>query len=168
MDGSLDAVVHFQVKLRELVVLVRTSLLDVSQTGGIDNVADDEALDGLILGDGLSSGNASHTLNVSAAVFVASVIASLDSHDSGARVRDGSSLPENRTDAEQQFQPINGDASQSPNTTLRRYPIHRHTSLRDPNDIQRLQQPKRRYRAAHNAEHRPPRCLRPLTSLVVR
>jgi hypothetical protein len=81
MDGGFHTVVHFQVKLGELVFLVSRSLLDITKRGGIHNVADDETLNRLILGNGLSRGHTTDTLDVTAAVLVPSVIASLDSHD---------------------------------------------------------------------------------------
>ena len=80
MDGSFDAVKHLQVKLGKLVLLVGRSFLDISQRRSIDDIADNEPLDGLVLGDSLSSGNATNTLDVSASLLVASVVASLDSH----------------------------------------------------------------------------------------
>jgi hypothetical protein len=81
MDGSFDAVKHFKVQFRQLVLGVSTGFLDITKTGSIDNVTDNESLNGLVLGDGFSSGNATHTFDVSAAVLVASVIAAFDSHD---------------------------------------------------------------------------------------
>ena len=81
MDGCFDAVEHFEVQFRELVFLVCGGFLDITKRGGIDDVADNESLDGLILGDSLSGGNASNTLDVSASVLVSSVVTSLDSHD---------------------------------------------------------------------------------------
>lgn len=80
MDGSLDAVIHLQVQLGELVFLVSRSFLDITQRRSVDNVSDDKALDRLILGNGLASGNASHALDVPASLLVSSVIASFDSH----------------------------------------------------------------------------------------
>ena len=58
MDGGLNAVVHLEVKLGELVLLVGGGILDITEGGGINDVADDEALDGLVLGDGLAGGGA--------------------------------------------------------------------------------------------------------------
>ena len=82
MDGGFNAVKHFQVELGKLIILVGRGFLDISERGGINNVSDDETLDCLILGNGLSSGNTSDTVDVSASVLVASVIASLDGHTS--------------------------------------------------------------------------------------
>jgi hypothetical protein len=45
-------------------------------------VPDDEALDGLVLGDELGRGHAVHALHVAAALLVTSVVAALHSHDS--------------------------------------------------------------------------------------
>jgi hypothetical protein len=81
MDGGFHTVVHFQVKLGKLVFLVSRGLLDITKRRGIHNVADDKALDGFILRNGLSRGHTSDTLDVTAAVLVPSVIASLNSHD---------------------------------------------------------------------------------------
>jgi hypothetical protein len=81
MHSGFDAVVHFQIKLGKLVLGVSRGLLDISQTTGIDNVSDNETLDGLILGDSLSSGDTAHALDVASALLVSSVIASFDSHD---------------------------------------------------------------------------------------
>ena len=58
VHSSLNAVVHLKVKLRELVVLVSRSLLNITKRRSIYDVTDNEALDSLILGDSLSSGNA--------------------------------------------------------------------------------------------------------------
>ena len=82
MDSGFDAVKHFQVELGKLIILVGRRFLDISERRGIDNVSDNETLDCLILGNGLPSGNTSDTLDVSASVLVASVIASFDSHPS--------------------------------------------------------------------------------------
>ena len=81
MDGGFDAIKHFQVQLGELVFLVRRGFLDITKRRGINDIADNETLNGLVLGDGLSSGHTTHTLDVSASVLVAAVIASFDSHD---------------------------------------------------------------------------------------
>ena len=80
VDSGLDAVEHLDVELGEGVVLVGGSLADVTEGGGIDNVTDDEPLDGLVLGDGLSGGNAPDTLDVSPSLLVTSVSPSFDSH----------------------------------------------------------------------------------------
>lgn len=81
MHSGFDAVEHLKVQFRELVFLVSGGFLDITEGRGIDDVADNESLDGLVLGDSLSSGNASDTLDVSATVLVSSVVTSLDSHD---------------------------------------------------------------------------------------
>lgn len=56
MDSGLNAVVHLEVELGELVLLVSRGVLDITKGGRIDDVTDNEALDGLVLGDGLASG----------------------------------------------------------------------------------------------------------------
>lgn len=80
MDSGFNAVEHLEVKLGKLVFFVGRLLLDIPQGGGIDNVSDDEPLDCLVLGNGLSGGNTTDSLNVSASLLVASVVAPLDSH----------------------------------------------------------------------------------------
>jgi len=81
MHSGLNAVEHLEVQFGELVFLVGGGFLDITERRGVDNVADDESLDGLVLRDSLSGGNASNSLDVSASVLVSSVVASLDSHD---------------------------------------------------------------------------------------
>jgi len=85
MHSGFDAVEHLEVQFRELVFLVGGGFLDITEGGSINDVADNESLDSLILRDGLSSGNASDTLDVSATVLVSSVVTSLDSHDENLR-----------------------------------------------------------------------------------
>ena len=80
MHSSLDAVVHLNVKLGEGIISVSTGLADITETGSIDDVAYNESLDGLILGDGLSGGGTPDTLYVAPSVLITSVIAPLDSH----------------------------------------------------------------------------------------
>ncbi len=92
MHGGLDAVVHLDVELGEGVVLVGAGLPDVPEGGGVDDVADDEPLDGLVLGDGLACGYTAHTLDVSAALLVTSVGAALYGHFLGNREAEGVSL----------------------------------------------------------------------------
>ena len=81
MDSSLNTVVHLEVELGKLIILNGGIVSDITERGGIHDVADNEALDGLVLGDSLSGGNASHTLDVSATVLVSSVVTSFNSHD---------------------------------------------------------------------------------------
>jgi hypothetical protein len=81
MDGSFDAIKHFKVQFRQLILGISRCFLDITKTGCIDNVADNESFDGLVLGDGFSGRDATNTFDVSAAVLIASVIAAFDSHD---------------------------------------------------------------------------------------
>ena len=80
MNSSLNTVVHLDVKLWKGIVLISGGLSDISKGGSIDNVSDDESLDGLILWDGLSGGDTSNSVDVSSSVLVSSVVSSLDSH----------------------------------------------------------------------------------------
>jgi len=61
MHSSLNTVIHLEVKLGELVSLVGRGLLDITKGRSIYDVTDNKTLDSLILGDGLSSRNASIT-----------------------------------------------------------------------------------------------------------
>ena len=54
MHSCFYTIIHLKVKLRELVLLVRRCILDVTKRRGVYNVADNETLDRLILGDGLA------------------------------------------------------------------------------------------------------------------
>lgn len=80
MDGSLHTVVHFQVQLGQLVLLIGTRFFDITQRTGVNNVAHDESLNGLVLGDGFSRRDTANTLHVTAALLVTPVITSLHSH----------------------------------------------------------------------------------------
>jgi hypothetical protein len=80
MDGRFDTIIHFEIEFRELVFLVGRSFLNVSQRRGIDNVSNNEPLNGLVLGNGFSGRHATNALDVTASVLIATVIASLDSH----------------------------------------------------------------------------------------
>lgn len=62
MHGSLDTVIHLEVKFGKLVLLVSRGFLDISEWRGINNVAYDEAFDGLVLRDGLAGGGASENI----------------------------------------------------------------------------------------------------------
>ena len=80
MHGSLNTIVHFNVKLGKGVISVSRGLADITKTGSVDNVAHNESLDGLILWDCLSGGGTPDTLYVAPSVLITSVIAPLDSH----------------------------------------------------------------------------------------
>lgn len=53
--------------------VVHAGLAQVTHSGGLNNVADGEALDGLVLRDGTGAVRAAHETDVAAAVLVASV-----------------------------------------------------------------------------------------------
>ena len=80
MHSSLNTVIHLQVKLWKHIVFVCRLFFDITKTGLIDNITNDETLDSLILGDGFSSGSTSNALNMSASVLITSVITPFDSH----------------------------------------------------------------------------------------
>lgn len=67
-------------QLGEGVRLVSGGLTDVSLRRGINNVADSESLDSLVLADASTAVVASHVLDVAAAVLGSSVITALHRH----------------------------------------------------------------------------------------
>ncbi len=83
VDGAGDAVLHFDVELGDDVGLEGSVLLEVLLGGGIDDVPDGEALDGLVLGAESSAVDADDGLNESSVVFVSSVVSTLDRHACG-------------------------------------------------------------------------------------
>ena len=80
MDGAAHAVGQLGIELRQLVLGVHAGVGDISHGSGLDDVPDDELLDGLVLGAGLSAVGAPDELNMAAAVFVTSVVPTLRSH----------------------------------------------------------------------------------------
>merc|ERR1740123_1194887 len=80
VDGAAHAVTELGVQLRQLVAGVDARLRDVTNRRGLHNVANDEFLDGLVLGHALGAVGATHGLHVAAPVLVATVIPALRSH----------------------------------------------------------------------------------------
>jgi hypothetical protein len=80
VDGARDAVVQLVVQLRQRILIINGSIGNVSHCRSLDDVTDDELLDGLILRAASSTVGAADWLNVSASVLVTSVISSLASH----------------------------------------------------------------------------------------
>ncbi len=79
-DDLRDAVIELGVQLGELVAGVDGRLGDVTDGCGLDDVTDDELPDGLILGATAGAVCAADVLDVSAAVFGASSVASFFRH----------------------------------------------------------------------------------------
>ena len=80
MDGATNAVLHLDVELGDDVGLEGSVFLKVLLGGSIDDVADGEALNSLVLGAETSAVHADDGFNVPAVVFVAAVVSSLDWH----------------------------------------------------------------------------------------
>lgn len=89
VDGARHTVRELDVELRQDVLclvshfprigvhtIVHTSLAQVTQSGSLDNVADSEALDGLVLRHSPRAVRATHKPNVATSVLVASVLVS--------------------------------------------------------------------------------------------
>lgn len=58
MHSGFYTVEHLDVKFGKLVVFIGGSLLDITKGRGVNDVTNNKSLDGLVLGDSLSSGNA--------------------------------------------------------------------------------------------------------------
>ena len=80
VDGAGDAVLHFDVELGDDVGLEGSVLLEVLLGGGVDDVADGEALDGLVLGAETAAVHANDGLDEPAVVLVPAVVSALDGH----------------------------------------------------------------------------------------
>lgn len=80
VDGARDTVVQLVVCLGQGVLGVDRGLGQVSDGGGLDDVPDRHALDGLVLGDGFRAVNASDGLDVASALLVSTVGGSLLRH----------------------------------------------------------------------------------------
>ena len=80
MDGAAHAVGQLGIELGQLVLGVHAGIGDISHGSGLDNVPDDELLDGLVLWAGLGAVGASHELDMATAVLVAPVISTLRGH----------------------------------------------------------------------------------------
>lgn len=80
VDGTGDAVLHLQVQLRDGVAVVDAGVTHVTLGGGVDHVADEEALDGLVLGNGARTVAAAHVLDVATSLTVLAAVASLLGH----------------------------------------------------------------------------------------
>ena len=80
MDCAADTVGKLGVKLGQLILAVHAGVGDISDGGGLHDVPDNELLDGLVLGDALGTVGASHKLDMTTAVLIATVIPALRSH----------------------------------------------------------------------------------------
>jgi hypothetical protein len=83
VDGARDAVVLLKVDLRKNVSLVDRGVGDVADGGSVDNVANNEALDGLVLRAAASAVEATHGVDVTPVLLVTTVVAALLSHGCG-------------------------------------------------------------------------------------
>lgn len=80
MDGARHAVVELVIGLRDGVLLVARSVLDVSQGCCLHNVLDLEALDGLVLGGASTASVASCAPLLSSIFLGSSVVTPLFGH----------------------------------------------------------------------------------------
>merc|ERR1719220_1848053 len=80
VDGAAHAVVQLGVQLGQRVRLVNARLLDITHGRRLDNVADDELLNGLVLGYATSAVGAADGFGVPTALLVAPMVTSLQRH----------------------------------------------------------------------------------------
>ncbi len=80
MDAAANAVLHFDVKLGDDVGLEGLVFLEILFGGGVDDVSDVEALDGLILGAKATAVDADNGLDIASVIFVSAVVSPLDGH----------------------------------------------------------------------------------------
>lgn len=80
VDTARDAVDLLNEELGEGVLLISRGLANISLGRSIDDVADSETLDSLILTNASAAVVASDVLNMAAAVLRSSVISALDRH----------------------------------------------------------------------------------------
>lgn len=71
MDGARHTVVQLGVQLGQDVLLVHGRLSDVTHSGRLDDVPDDELLDRLVLRNAAGAVGATHGLDVPAVVLAA-------------------------------------------------------------------------------------------------
>ena len=77
MNGAAHAVGQLGIELGQLVLGVHAGVGDISHGSGLDDVPDDELLDGLVLGAGLGAVGTPDELDVTTAVLVATAITAL-------------------------------------------------------------------------------------------
>ncbi len=77
VDATRDAPVLLDVEFGEGVLLVDRGLGNVPDGGLLNHVADQESLDGLVLGHEARAVDTAHGFNVTAALLVSSVVSSL-------------------------------------------------------------------------------------------
>jgi len=80
VNSAANAVLHFDVELGDDVGFEGLVFFEILLGGGVNNVSDVEALDGLVLGAKFSTVDTDDRLDVSSVVFVSAVVSSLDGH----------------------------------------------------------------------------------------
>jgi len=80
VDGAAHAVAELSIQLGQLIAGVDWCLGDVSHCSGLNNVPDDELLDGLVLRHTLGAVGATDGLDMAPSVLVTAVVATLGCH----------------------------------------------------------------------------------------
>lgn len=92
VDCARHAVVELRVELGQHIGIPDAGLADITNSGGLDNVADDKLLDCLILGHATGAVGATHGLHMATIVLVTSSITALLGHFGNCIMFNGHSL----------------------------------------------------------------------------
>ena len=80
MNSAANAILHFDIELRDDVVFEGSVFFKVFLGGSIDNVANVEALDGFVFRTESAAVDTDDCFNESSVVFVSAVVSPLDGH----------------------------------------------------------------------------------------
>ena len=80
VDTAANAVLHFDIEFGNDVGLKGLVFFKILFGGGVDDVSDVEALDGLILGAKATAVDADNGLDIASVIFVSAVVSPLDGH----------------------------------------------------------------------------------------
>lgn len=92
VDGARDAVRGLDVELGQGILLVNRGIGQIADSRSLDHVANDEAVNGLVLGDAAGAVKAANWVNVASSLLSTSVVAalySLQNLDDETRFGDG-------------------------------------------------------------------------------
>ena len=80
MNSASNAVLHFDVELRDDIGFEGSVFLEILFGWGIDDVSDGKALDSFIFGTESAAIDTDNGFDISSVVFVSAVVSSLDGH----------------------------------------------------------------------------------------
>jgi len=85
VDSARYTVCNFDVKFRDSVLLVNTSLFDISDSSGLHHVSYSVTLDSLVFANAARAVGAAHERDMATAFLVAAAISSFLRHDGKCR-----------------------------------------------------------------------------------